>query len=212
MNVLFKLIASITVSVILVFLGYQNAEQTISKTPALAEHRLEEIQVLKTPLEEPLVPEVDIDQVHCLATNIYHEARGESLEGKVAVANVVINRVKSPKYPDQICDVVYQAVYSTWWWEHHQRKVPVRNRCQFSWFCDGKSDDVRLTDSRGNVIKANLSAWEDSLAVALEAVKGDLLDITEGATHYHANYVQPEWSFVLVQVDTIDNHTFYRTY
>jgi len=210
MNVVVKYLLSFSVASIFVLLGYNNTEIKVAeeyKPPIL-----EEVSVDKLYVPEPEVIEVDTDQVHCLATNIYHEARGESFSGKIAVANVVLNRVESKKYPNTICDVVYQAVYSEWWLETHQRLVPVRNKCQFSWFCDGKSDAIHLTDSRGRTIKANLQAWEESLAVALDAVRGQLDDTIEGATHYHAHYVNPEWTNAMLLVDTIDNHIFYKTY
>jgi hypothetical protein len=82
-------------------------------------------------------------ETECLATNIYFEARGESVEGQKAVAFVTLNRVESDKFPNDICSVVYQAKHSRWWAEHRDRLVPIRNQCQFSWYCDGKSDAIR---------------------------------------------------------------------
>ena len=157
----------------------------------------------------PAPPEVDVDQLHCLATNIYHEARGESYQGKIAVANVVMNRIHSNRFPGTFCDVVYQAKYSTWWQEAKGKLVPIRNMCQFSWFCDGKSDALYLTDKHGRVIHANLDAWQDSVQIATQALRGNLEDITQGATHYHANYVKPSWSRVYKRVAKVDNHLFY---
>ena len=109
-------------------------------------------------LDIPLVPEkaIDINEMHCLATNIYHEARGESNEGKFAVGNVTMNRVDSNRFPDSICEVVYQAEYRVNW---KGDQVPRRHRCQFSWYCDGKSDDIRLLTEQGTVIKYNMDGW-----------------------------------------------------
>ena len=140
-------------------------------------------------------------ELTCLATNIYHEARGESDTGKVAVAHVTLNRVNSPRYPDSICGVVYQAVHSRWWLEERGRLVPVRNMCQFTWYCDGKSDAVDPF-SKG---------WQDSVYIAMAVLVNKYNDPTQGATHYY-NYhlVKPDWSYVLAHTTTIDNHTFYR--
>ena len=149
---------------------------------------------------------VDINQMHCLATNIYHEARGESFAGKVAVANVTHNRVDSKRYPDTYCGVVYQAqMYVNW----RGNEVPVRDRCQFSWYCDGKSDDIVLKTADGKIIKSHMIAWEESLEIAKEMIEGNLPDITDGATHYYNhNITQPYWAGYYVQVVQIDNHTF----
>lgn len=151
------------------------------------------------PLVEPL-PNTDFDfeQIECLALNAYFEAGVEAYAGKIAVSNVVMNRVASSKYPDTICEVVQQGKYSA-------NGQPVRNQCQFSWWCDGKSDDPYEGQ-----------AWEDSKAVAIEIYASFLndgksaLDITEGSMYYHANYVNPYWASSLNRVVQIDNHIFYK--
>ena len=71
----------------------------------------------------------------CLATNLYFEARGEPLAGQLAVGYSVMNRVKSPRYPDTVCGVIYDAQFNSW-----DPVNPIRHRCQYSWFCDGMSD------------------------------------------------------------------------
>ena len=73
-----------------------------------------------------------------MAKNIYFEAGNQPVAGKVAVSLVVLNRVEHHAYPDNVCDVIYQAQMRENW---KGNLVPVRNRCQFSWFCDGKSDE-----------------------------------------------------------------------
>ena len=130
----------------------------------------------------------------CLAMNIYHEARSESIAGQYAVADVVLNRVESKNYPNTVCGVVKQAKL----WEGK----PIRNKCQFSWYCDGKRDEPTDTFS-----------WQQSVEVAIminnhKRFRG----ITEGATHYHTNYVDPYWNKDYKLVTTIDNHIFYREY
>jgi len=149
---------------------------------------------------QPQQPVVDQEAIICLATNIYHEARGESLTGQIAVAHVTYNRMKSRRFPDKICDVVYQAVYSTWWYEHHGRLVPVRFRCQFSWFCDGKSDLID-TESR---------SWKNAKGIAWEVLYNEMPDPTNGSTHYFNHHlVNPYWAAELTYVATIQNHSFY---
>ena len=173
-------------------------------------YNVNEIQIVDTTsvsLTEPNT--VDINQMHCLATNIYHEARGESFAGKVAVANVTYNRVNSTRYPDTYCGVVYQAkMYVNW----RGNEVPARDKCQFSWYCDGKSDDIILKTAEGKIIKSHMLAWEQSLKIATEMIKGNLPDITDGATHYYNhNITHPYWAGYYVQVVQIDNHTFHKS-
>jgi len=173
---------------------------------------LQEVTVHSKRLAEslPQLIEIDVDQMHCLAKNIYFEARGESRTGKIAVANVTLNRVDDPRFPNTICNVVHQAVYSTWWKENHNRLVPVKNRCQFTWYCDGKSDSLFLTDEYGNIIKANMYAWHESIELAKLAIEGRLQDVTNGATHYfNPRLADPYWQHAFVQTAQIDNHTFF---
>jgi len=136
------------------------------------------------------------NEVYCLAQNIYFESGNQSMVGKIAVSHVVLNRVESTLYPDTICDVVYQAKWRENW---KGNMVPVLNQCQFSWFCDGKSDYPE--DSK---------TWIESLLLARRVYDGEWTDITEGATHYHADFVYPYWADSLNRTTTIDNHLFYR--
>ena len=136
-------------------------------------------------------PQNPNQDLQCLALNIYHEARSESLAGQYAVADVVLNRVESRDYPNTICGVVYQAKM----WEGH----PVRDKCQFSWYCDGKSDTPQETD-----------AWYRSLMIAVNIVhQGKFRGLTEGATHYHTNYVNPKWNKSMDFIGRIGDHLFY---
>ena len=134
------------------------------------------------------------EKTECLATNIYFEARGESYEGQKAVAFVTLNRVESNKFPDDICSVVYQAKYRTGWSE----SVPIRNKCQFSWYCDGKSDRIR-----------NSSDYQRLYTLAAEVITGRHKDNTEGALWYHADHVQPSWRLDYNRIAKIDSHIFY---
>jgi len=122
----------------------------------------------------------------CLAKAVYFEARGEPLDGQLAVAQVILNRVKSPKFPNTICEVVFQN-------ETH------KHRCQFSFACDGVSD----TPFEGE-------AWELAKRVSFVALSGRWEDITFGAKNYHAVYVRPAWSDGLVETSQHGRHIFYR--
>ena len=146
----------------------------------------------------------DIDEeLICMAKNIYFEAGNQPLAGKLSVAFVTINRVVSSQFPDSVCDVIYQAEYRN---NYMGNEVPIIDRCQFSWFCDGKSDTP--TDSY---------TWLQSMEVAREILEVNnyqsrmiLIDNTEGALWYHADYVKPNWSNYLQEIVTIENHIFYK--
>tara|TARA_E500000178_G_scaffold356478_1_gene434684 strand:+ start:749 stop:1273 length:525 start_codon:yes stop_codon:yes gene_type:complete len=138
-------------------------------------------------------------EMQCLAMNVYHEARSENLAGKYAVADVVLNRVRDDRYPNSICGVVYQGEHKPSW-KDPQVLVPKRNRCQFSWYCDGRSDEATEED-----------AWEESFGIAFKILENNRFrGITEGATHYHTTFVDPYWAPTLQQVGTIGSHIFYR--
>ena len=139
-----------------------------------------------------------VQELECLALNVYHESRSDNFAGRIAVADVVMNRVDSNLFPNTICEVVNQSVMRTNW---KGNEVPVRGMCHFSWFCDGLSDEPMETDS-----------YEDAEIVAEMALRGGWRGITEGATHYHATYVTPNWinDRGMVPVGRIGQHKFYR--
>jgi spore germination cell wall hydrolase CwlJ-like protein len=125
----------------------------------------------------------------CLATGIYFEARGESLKGQAAVAQVILNRVRNPAYPNTVCGVVYQN-------DH------LRNRCQFSFACDGRKDRV-----------TNRSAYRMAEEVAMAVTAGKIFIPEVGSsTHYYADYVSPRWARTMEKMKKIGLHIFYRTY
>ncbi len=134
----------------------------------------------------------------CLALNIYHESRSDNFSGRIAVADVVINRVESSLFPDTICGVVKHAQTRINW---KGNEVPIRHSCQFSWYCDGLSDEPLEEDS-----------WEDAQVLADMMMRGGFRGISEGATHYHATYVSPEWvsDRGMVPIGRIGLHKFYR--
>ena len=132
-------------------------------------------------------------QVECMALNIYYESRGSNLADKAAVADVVLNRVNDTRYPNTVCEVVKQGLQDA---NGNMR----RNKCQFSWYCDGKADNPQNQDL---YVEAQSIAWN---MVEESKYRG----ITEGATHYHATYVNPRWASTLQLVGRIGAHIFYR--
>jgi len=153
----------------------------------------------------------DKTELICLATNIYWEARNQSFAGQIAVGLVTLNRVRDFRFPDTVCDVVYEGPIKESWktrqdptlLEEQRVYYPKRNQCQFSWYCDGFADEFPINDYQ---------AIHDSFLVAELLLDPEIkfVDITEGATHYHADYVSPEWAPTLEKTTTIDNHIFYR--
>ena len=124
-------------------------------------------------------PKVDPEQHKCLALNIYHEARGERVEGQIAVAQVTLNRVNHTKWESTICGVVYEAK-------------------QFSWTHLIK--DPTPTEAR---------AWTRARIIARDVMIGNVADPTKGAVYYHANYVNPDWAKFMDLSKVIGNHLFY---
>ena len=139
--------------------------------------------------------EHNVEEMYCMSLNIYYEARGESWKGKAAVAHVTLNRVEHPKYPNTICGVVLQA--KTW------KERPIRDMCQFAWYCDGKSDIPQLRykaePRKDKAIKPNIRDWQNSVATAIQVTDGWSRDITKDATHYYNhNLSTPSWSTCLL--------------
>lgn len=126
--------------------------------------------------------------LRCLARNIYYEARGESRKGKIAVAQVTVNRVNTDKFPDSICGVVYQ-----------KSKIEEKHVCQFSWFC--KKDKNHIVDA-----KAYDESYEVAKLVLLEGVR---LQALKHALFFHAKNVTPAWKFKKRRLVTIGNHVYY---
>jgi spore germination cell wall hydrolase CwlJ-like protein len=128
-------------------------------------------------------------QQRCLAEALYFEARGESEVGQAAVAQVILNRVRNPAYPNTICGVVYQ-------------NKELRNRCQFSFACDGIHGRVHAASR----------AWRMARRIARNVTEGKiwLKDVAD-STHYHANYVSPDWGPTMIRKEQVGAHIFYRT-
>jgi spore germination cell wall hydrolase CwlJ-like protein len=141
-------------------------------------------------MSEPLPASVfSAKEQKCLANAIYFEARGESLRGQAAVAQVVLNRVRNPTYPDTVCGVVYQNQH-------------LRNRCQFSFACDGRKDRI-----------VNTKSYKVAQDIAMAVTAGKIfLPEVASSTHYYAQYVSPRWARSMEKMKKIGLHIFYRTY
>lgn len=134
----------------------------------------------------PAYAEYNIEaEIYCLAKNIYFEANNQSTKGRIAVGQVTLNRVYSLRFPDTICGVV------------EQRR---RRGCQFSWFCDGKSDKPNHKSE----------TWMSILVLAKTLVTRPMTDTTGGALYFHADYVYPRWRKKMTYIAKIDDHLFYK--
>ena len=153
-----------------------------------------EVKIIKVPVTKIIEKQVivkeavylnqhDKQQIRCMADNTYFEAGHESTEGKIAVNNVVLNRVKDKRFPKTPCAVINQKA---------------RGVCQFSWKCQ-----------RGKRI-ADISAYRKATAVAEDVYLGNYTDLTKGAKFYHADYVSPSWGRVFNRTTKIGAHIFYR--
>lgn len=140
-----------------------------------------------TPSTERVINPYSDRERWCLAAAVYFEARGEPYRGQVGVAQVVMNRVEHRLYPDTICGVVFQN--QTW-----------RNRCQFSFACDGRPERVNEQEP-----------WRQAREIADKVTAGSLyLAEVADATHYHASYVYPHWAPRMSKITRIGLHIFYR--
>lgn len=133
-------------------------------------------------------------QFICLAKNIYFEARSESELAQRAVGWVTLNRVNDSRYPNTICEVVHQG-------QQDAAGNMIRHRCQFSWYCDGRSDEP-----------TEIAEWNNAMRIAFMVIGnyGNFPDPVEGAFMYHADYVDPHWSDSYARVTRIDSHIFYK--
>jgi len=153
-----------------------------------------EVKIIKIPVTKIIEKQIivkeavylnqhDKQQIRCMADNTYFEAGHESTEGKIAVNNVVLNRVKDKRFPKTPCAVINQKA---------------RGVCQFSWKCQ-----------RGKRI-ADISAYRKATAIAEDVYLGNYTDVTKGAKFYHADYVRPSWGRVFDRTTKIGAHIFYR--
>ena len=139
-----------------------------------------------------------IDEAFCLAQNVYFEARNQPLAGQMAVISVTVNRVNDNRFPNSICGVVYEGPHRPSW-KDNTVMIPVKNRCQFSWYCDGKSD--KPDDEY---------AWAYAQMVAADVLRGEVPEFTGGSTHSHAYYVNPYWADKMLYQGDFGSHYFFR--
>ena len=142
---------------------------------------------------QPMAKRVEVANAErdCLAQAIYHEARGESAAGQLAVANVIVNRARSEKYPASLCGVIYQGANNG------------RYRCQFTFACDGNND-----------APGERQAWARSVALAKDvyaeyATGEEIGAIPDSALFYHTTNVRPSWSYTYSRVAEVGAHIFY---
>ena len=163
--------------------------------PEVAKMENEKLPFSTAPLERALPLILPADEniftgrrnaTDCLTSAIYYEAGNELSQGKRAVAQVVLNRVRHPAYPKSVCGVIYQGA---------ERKTG----CQFTFTCDGS---LARRPSRDR--------WEQARVIALGAISGVVEPSVGMATHYHANYVLPYWAPSLDKVAQIGTHIFYK--
>lgn len=137
------------------------------------------------------------EQIECLTQAIYFEARGEPVKGWAAVGSVILNRVRSLQFPNNICAVVKQSKKT-----FHPRSrafyIPIKHQCQFTYFCDGKPEEIN-----------NWNVYYRIRQLAVEMFLKQDYDTVNGATHYHTNQVSPKWKNAVI-VKVINNHIFKR--
>ena len=122
----------------------------------------------------------------CLAEALYFEARGETVKGQFAVAEVIMNRVRSKRFPASLCGVIHQGTGKKY-------------QCQFTYTCDGNKEVIR-----------EKRAFARAAKVARMTLDGNVPPLTDGATHYHTTAVNPNWAKVYTQTTQIGDHLFYR--
>lgn len=145
---------------------------------------------LASPIEESVSKVLDEKHVDCMAQAIYFESRNEPLVGQLAVGLVVKNRSDNNLFPNDICDVVHQG-------PRDSKGVPLKNRCQFSWYCDGIPEKV-----------LDISKWEKSIYISKLIMSDKIFDFTDGSLYFHNTSVSPNWK--LKRIGLIGNHIFYK--
>lgn len=126
------------------------------------------------------------EQWRCLSEALYFEARGETVKGQFAVAEVIMNRVKSARFPGSLCSVINQGTGKKY-------------QCQFTYTCDGNAEVIAERD-----------AYEQVAKIARATLDGKVPQLTDGATYYHTTSVSPRWSRVFTRTAQIGVHLFYR--
>ncbi|MEX0338473.1 MAG: cell wall hydrolase [Arenibacterium sp.] len=163
----------------------RHLKSMLSEGRPRARTRPETVQFTKAWLDAQPKAQGDA-QWQCLSEALYFEARGETVKGQFAVAEVIMNRVKSTRFPGTLCGVIKQGTGK-------------RYQCQFTYTCDGYKDTI-----------AERGAYERVSKVARAVMDGMSAGLTNGATHYHTTAVRPKWSRVYQRTARIGVHIFYR--
>lgn len=186
-------LVSMALGIILGFIVFPELFDTNDETPTSPPYRIVMSDII--PVAREVV--IDADDLACMTTNIFFEARNQdSDEAMAAVAYTVLNRVNNPRYPDSVCDVIRQA-------RRGSDGQPIRNRCQFSWYCDGRPDEPNMNHP------AEASAWERSKRIAEAVLRGEIDNPVGNATMYHATYVSPYWRNAYNRIAQVEDHIFY---
>ena len=174
-----------------VFLGVFTLFCAVFLAKSTGASDLSKVVVLKIPqkMAENNGKTVNKKQLDCMAANIYFEASTQERIGKIGVAQVTMNRVMSPEFPNSVCEVVFQG----------PKNKKHKHLCQFSWYCDGKPDVIR-----------SKRMWRECIYIAKYVMLGGVPDITKKSTHYHADYVQPWWAKKMEKTVKLGDHIFYR--
>ena len=192
----YKLVISLMIAAFLGYIVWQHHPRVMTPDILMPELRYQAPELLQPDMRYLL--NISLEDMSCMALNIYHEARGETHSGMLAVGYVTQNRARDARFPDQICDVVFQGKHGV---NHHGQTVPYLYRCQFSWYCDGRSDQV-----------SDLRAWQTSLAAAIHVLENPDQDITGGALYYfnqrHVSVDNLAWFQGMTETARIGNHSF----
>lgn len=136
---------------------------------------------------QPAAPHMLQDETQCLALAVYWEGKTESRTGQLAIAHTVLNRTRNADFPSTVCAVI------------SQKEGTAKGKCQFSWYCDGKTDRPQSEDD-----------WNMAVDVAREAMKDGSRDPTGGALFFHSTKVKPNWGAERKRLMRIGDHVFYR--
>lgn len=160
---------------------------------------------------EDFLVEVDPEEFECMRLNMYYEARNQRTDkAYIAVGYTVLNRVEDEQYPDSVCEVIQQA-------RRDENGLPIRNKCQFSWYCDGKDDvpdltiTIRLKNGKTKVVPNTIeqAAWDRATELAMQVLRREVDNPVGDAVMYHATYVSPYWKKAYSRVAQIETHIFY---
>ena len=164
------------------------------------------ILISSTPIANDQNKEI-LNSAECLALNMYYETRNQGTAGALGVTAVVYNRVKDKRFPNTICEVIKQGPIRESWKTKNTLDpydavyYPIKNRCQFSWYCDGKKD-----------IPHNKKRYRELLDLSEAIVYNEIsfVDITDGALFYHTDNIRPSWAKTKKRTTQIGNHIFYK--